>query len=65
VSREGAHFLGCDRCVGNEGLWASCSSRNLGLGQFWLSFRPYLVMLGPFFPCGVEPQLGGDPLLKF
>jgi hypothetical protein len=20
LSREGAHFLGCDRCMGNEGL---------------------------------------------
>jgi hypothetical protein len=31
VSRAGAHFLECDRCVGNEGRWASCSNENLGL----------------------------------
>jgi hypothetical protein len=33
LSREGAHFLGCDRCVGNKGLWASCSSGHLGLSN--------------------------------
>jgi hypothetical protein len=34
LSREGAHFLGCDRCMGNEGLWASCNSGHLGLRNF-------------------------------
>jgi hypothetical protein len=33
LSREGAHFLGCDRCMGNKGLWDSCSNRHLGLGN--------------------------------
>jgi hypothetical protein len=33
LSREGAHFLRCDRCVGNEGLWDSCSSGNLRLSN--------------------------------
>jgi hypothetical protein len=32
-SREGACFLGCDKCVGNEGSWTSCSSRHLGMGN--------------------------------
>lgn len=33
VSREGAHFLGCDRCIWNEGLWTSCNSGYLGLNN--------------------------------
>jgi hypothetical protein len=34
LSREGAHFLRCDKCVGDEGPWASRSSGNLGIGNY-------------------------------
>jgi hypothetical protein len=33
VGREGEHFLGCDRCLGNEGLWDNCNSGHLLLGN--------------------------------
>jgi hypothetical protein len=64
VSREGGHFLGCDRCMRNEGLWASCNNMHLELSKFCLVTYQSLS-LGPFFPSGVEPQLRGDPLLKY
>jgi hypothetical protein len=26
LRKEGEHFLGCDRCVGNDGLWDNCNN---------------------------------------
>jgi hypothetical protein len=34
LSIEYEHFLGCERCMGNEGLWTSCSSGHLRLRKY-------------------------------
>jgi hypothetical protein len=63
VSREGAHFLGCDRCMGNEGLWANCNSGQLRQINY-VESHTLVCHQKPFFPSGFGPHLGGDILLK-